>query len=132
MPRYLGAFVGVAALAVFCSACLELPEKEEGTEGKTPPEVEEGPGEPDRSERTPPVPGSVPRAHAAREAMIANGTLGDGMSVEQAAAVIGPPSSQDANNVEWYDNPGDRLHVAPFFRATKRGNGLYEWKTGMR
>ena len=67
-----------------------------------------------------------------RNAMIENKVLYDGMAIEEAQKILGPPNPGIKGYVVWYWNPGNRLHVAPFIGAQEKGGKLYEWQTGNR
>ena len=45
--------------------------------------------------------------------------------------LLGPPTSKDDGQVEWYSNP-QRRHVAPYLRATVTESGLKDWRRGNR
>ena len=67
-----------------------------------------------------------------RQQLIKDGKLKDGMTPAEAEAVLGPPTTKTATHLSWYNNPGHRLHVAPFFTAKLKDGRLSEWRTGNR
>jgi hypothetical protein len=65
------------------------------------------------------------------EVLVRTGTLKDGMSLDEARALLGRPTTRTDQYVEWYFNPLNR-HVAPFLRAKITDEGLVGWRRGNR
>jgi hypothetical protein len=59
--------------------------------------------------------------------LLENGSLKDGMNLDQVGKIIGRPTSIEKDYVEWYYNPED-WHVYPGLRATLRNSLLYDFK----
>ncbi len=69
------------------------------------------------------------------ETLIAVGGVKDGMSPQEAEALLGPPTVQSRNHVEWYVNPAlasGGKNVAASLTAKVTKEGLADWKIGKR
>lgn len=73
-----------------------------------------------------------PSSYVERKELIDNCTLYDGMTRAEAEAILGKATGEKNGLLDWYHNPGNRLHVAAFFRAELRNGKLYNWQTGNR
>jgi hypothetical protein len=63
--------------------------------------------------------------------MVQHGILHDGMTLEAAIKVMGPPTSRRDSQVTWYHNPDNRWHVYPGLYARKEGAQLFGFVFGM-
>ncbi|MBI1914575.1 MAG: hypothetical protein HYS12_07530 [Planctomycetes bacterium] len=61
------------------------------------------------------------------EVLLKTDTLKDGLSLQEAEKLLGPPTDKSDSHVGWYFNPDNR-HVAPYLRAKDTKEGLAEWK----
>src|SRR4051794_17709870 len=66
------------------------------------------------------------------QVLLNTGVLKDGMSVAEAEKLLGPATGKSDRHVEWYFNPGDKLHVAPNLTAKVTKDGLSGWKVDRR
>jgi hypothetical protein len=65
--------------------------------------------------------------------LLEQGTLYEGIGLEQAQYYLGKPTQIDGNLVIWYHNTGTpSWHVFPYINARLRDNKLFEWKTAVR
>jgi len=67
-----------------------------------------------------------------RKKLIEDGVLHDGMTPAEAEALLGPATGKNSKIYDWYWNPGNRWHVAPFFSAELKDEKLYNWQSGNR
>jgi hypothetical protein len=59
------------------------------------------------------------------------GVLKDGMTLNDAEKLLGPPTDKSGKVVGWYFNPTNR-HVAPYLHAQPTEEGLMGWKLTSR
>jgi uncharacterized protein len=67
-----------------------------------------------------------------RQKLVKDGVLHDGMTLDEAEAILGPATGKTDNACDWYWNPGGRLHVASFFGAKIKDGKLFDWRSDNR
>jgi hypothetical protein len=61
------------------------------------------------------------------EALVKTGTLGNGMTIEEAEKILGPATDRTKDRIGWYHNPNHARHVAPYLNAKVTKDGLSDW-----